>query len=82
MIKIIIIIIIIVILCNCLTKKNIENFGFPYWNIGTRFYPPYDIRGYISNMYPFIYITPYFYTTNGNYIYNNDLSNKIKKTLY
>ena len=82
MIKYIIILIIFIIGYNILiNNKNIENFGLPIWNIGTRFYPPYDIRGYVYNMYPFLFISPYYYTTNGNYVYNKKLSDKIKNII-
>ena len=59
-------------------KKNLEKFMFMPWNMGTRFYPSYDIRGY-PLIYPWnypypglpsIYFSPYFYDSNGNYIYN------------
>ena len=81
MIKYIILIIIFIILYNLILRKNIENFGFPIWNIGTRFYPPYDIRGYIYNIFPFYYISPYFYTTNGKYIYNKNLKDRLSNTI-
>ncbi len=59
-------------------NKNIENFMFAPWNMGTRFYPSYDIRGY-PLIYPwnypyagnpYIYFSPYFYESNGKYTYN------------
>ena len=59
-------------------RYNTENFMFTPWNMGTRFYPSYDIRGY-PLIYPWnypypglpqIYFSPYFYESNGNYTYN------------
>jgi len=57
-------------------SSNIENF-LP-WNMGTRFFPSYDIRGY-PYIYPWnypypglpwLYWSPYFYKTNGKYIFD------------
>ncbi len=48
------------------------------WNMGTRFYPSYDIRGY-PYLYPwnypypslpYLYSSPYFYEANGKYIFD------------
>jgi hypothetical protein len=55
-----------------------ENFGFTPWNMGTRFYPTYDLRGYpliYPWNYPFpgtpyLYWSPYFYEANGKYIFD------------
>ena len=76
MIKFFIFLIIFIVLYNLYFYK-IEKFGFPYWNIGTRFSPSYDIRGYIYNTYPLLLVYPYFYTTNGKYIYDKKLKNEI-----
>lgn len=59
-------------------SKYIENFMFTPWNMGTRFYPSYDIRGY-PQIYPwnypfpgipFLYWSPYFYEADGKYFFN------------
>jgi hypothetical protein len=46
-----------------------EHFIFMPWNMSTRFYPSYDIRGYpyIYPPYPFIYLTPYTFNADGSY---------------
>lgn len=64
MINYLIIFIIIILLFN-LYNNNIEHY-IPIWNIGTRFYPVYDIRGYIYP-YPYLYFSPYYYTADGKY---------------
>ena len=47
--------------------KNKEHFIFMPWNISTRYYPSYDIRGDPRINYPVFYLTPYNYSANGNY---------------
>lgn len=51
-----------------INRKNREEFIFMPWNMSTRFYPSYDIRGY--PYIPFMYITPYNYYANGEYKIN------------
>jgi hypothetical protein len=69
--------VIIIIIKLIFTKfhNNQENFMFGPWNMGTRFYPSYDIRGYpliYPWNYPFpgtpyLYWSPYFYEASGKY---------------
>jgi hypothetical protein len=68
-----------IILFDTKTKsKSIEQFMFMPWNMPTRHYPSYDIRGY-PTIYPWNYARPqiplfywypYFYEANGKYTYN------------
>ena len=70
--KIIIFLILVLVLKLFTQTKNIERFiGIP-WNIGTRFFPMYDIRGYpyIYPPFPLMYISPYNFSANGDYIIN------------
>lgn len=68
-----------------LFKENKENF-MP-WNIGTRYMPSYDIRGYPLLFpwnyrpydFPFPYLTPYFYDINGKYQVNKKYANLVNK---
>ena len=66
--KYIIIIILIIIILSPHYGDNIENFIYMPWNNSTRFYPSYDIRGYPYVYPPKMYLTPYNYTTTGEYI--------------
>lgn len=60
------------------SKQTKEDFVFTPWNMGTRFYPSYDIRGYpviYPWNYPFpgtpyLYWSPYFYEATGKYTKN------------
>jgi len=79
MIKFIFFIIILVIILEIINNKSIENFGYPIWNIGTRHYPPYDIRGFWFNMHQQFYISPLWYTAGGHYIYDNELKKQLRK---
>ena len=80
---IVMILMIIYIVYIYINKKYIENFAFVPWNMGTRFFPSWDLRGYPSldtseknNLnYPLIYPwnypypgTPYLYWS--PYFYN------------
>ena len=68
--------------------KNKEHFIFMPWNMSTRFYPSYDIRGDPRIDYPFMYpwnypifyLSPYNYGVDGNYninpIYKKVILNK------
>jgi hypothetical protein len=70
---------IIIILYFIYNKNNIvENFLFTPWNMSTRLYPSYDIRGYpyiypwnypYPNL-PYLLWSPYFYKANGKYLYD------------
>ena len=55
-------------------NKDVEHFIFMPWNMSTRFYPSYDIRGY-PYIYP-MYLTPYTFTADGSY--NVKANKKIK----
>ena len=81
-----ILILIIIIIIN----KNQENFILMPWNMSTRHYPMYDIRGYppihrflnqsVNNfLYPFMYLTPYNYSASGEYIIKPIKRKKIRK---
>jgi hypothetical protein len=64
--------------------KSIEDFVFTPWNMGTRYYPSYDIRGYPLQSHmaqlhpwnypfpglPFLYWSPFFYSANGKYSFD------------
>jgi len=52
-----------------ITNNNIEHFIYMPWNISTRFFPSYDIRGYpyIYPQYPLMYLTPYNFNASGDY---------------
>ena len=79
-------IIIIIFIKNNLIKY--ENFTFIPWNMGTRFYPIYDIRNYpliypwnyINSKFPLLYLSPFFYEANGKYNFNPKYSNLLKNS--
>ena len=83
-ISIILVIVVIYIIKRSFITK--ENFFIP-WNIGTRFYPSYDIRGYPSIFpwnypwpnIPWLYWSPYYYEANGKYNYDENYVKKLKK---
>lgn len=72
-----IIFIVVILFGRIMYNSNVvkENFVFTPWNMGTRFYPSYDIRGY-PQLYPwnypypglpYLYWSPFFYEANGKY---------------
>ncbi len=66
--KLIIFIIFIICILSLFDSDSIENFIYMPWNNSTRFYPTYDIRGYPNVYPPRMYLSPYNYTTTGDYI--------------
>jgi hypothetical protein len=88
-----IIFIISIISIICINKiYNKEHFIFAPWNMGTRFQPSYDLRGYpliYPWNYPFpgtplLYFSPYYYNTDGSYSYDpnfSKISNKYIKDI-
>lgn len=55
--------------------RTLNKEHFWLWNYPTRYYPSYDIRGY-PYIIPPLYLSPYYYGTDGSY---NILVTKHKK---
>ena len=84
LLMIVMVLIVLYVVYTYINRQNIENFAFIPWNMGTRFFPSWDLRGYPSldiseyknNLnYPLIYPwnypfpgTPYLYWS--PYFYN------------
>lgn len=77
-------IIIIAIILYIIYKQTVKEDFLP-WNMGTRFYPSYDLRGYPYGVrgypliypwnypypgLPFLYWSPYFYEATGKYSFD------------
>ena len=79
--KIIVFFIILLVLKLFIYNKNVEKFIIMPWNIGTRFFPMYDIRGYpnIYPPYPFVYFFPNNYSANGEYTVKSTYKKKLNK---
>jgi hypothetical protein len=78
----------IFIIVNLSQNKNKEGFSFMPWNIGTRFYPTWDIRG-DPNVYPWnyqfnsnvVYTTPYFYRADGKFVNDKEYVNLVNQLI-
>ena len=51
-------------------NKDKEHFYYMPWNMSTRYYPSYDIRGDPRVNYPIFYLSPYNYGVDGKYYIN------------
>ncbi len=63
---------IIILIIESYKNKSKEHFIYMPWNMSTRYYPSYDIRGdphYYPHLYPWNYPVPYVfpYLTPNNY---------------
>ena len=64
------------ILVICIFYKKINKEHFWFWNYPTRYYPSYDLRGYPYIIPPPLYLSPYYYSSDGSY---NMVVNKRRK---
>lgn len=60
----------------CIFYKSSYKEHFWLWNQPTRYYPSYDLRGYPYIIPPILYLSPYYYGSDGSY---NVLVNKHRK---
>jgi hypothetical protein len=61
---------------------NKEHFLFMPWNMSTRYYPSYDIRGYPFMYpwnYPIFYLSPFNYEADGKYNINPIYNKRTKE---